>query len=212
MVRTSGLDTVAAGDAALRDRYFEEAARVVAADPRPEFRVKGGTLTAPRAYLTGYIANARGDLAAARKDFETVRPVVETAVRNRPDDAGAWSVLGELDARLGRKEDALREAWHAVALAPISRDGERGPGRLQDVAWVYAVNGDKDRALTILESLINVPGALDDYGDLAKHPDYDVLRGEPRYEAVLQAIRKPVDLAKFNPADFPPPTEGLGQK
>ena len=203
----SGWNTVVAWDAALRDRDFDESARAVAADPRPEFRVKGGTLTAPRAYLTGYIAFDRGDLAAARKDFEAVRPVLETAVRNRPEDAGAWSALGLLDARLGRKEDALREAWHAVALAPISRDGGDGPGRLQDVAWVYAANGDKDRALTILESLVNVPGALDDYGDLAKHPDYDVLRGEPRYEAVLQAIRKPVDLSKFNPADFPPPKD-----
>ncbi len=206
----NGWNTVVAWDAALRDRDFDEAARVVAADPRQEFNVKGGMLTLPRAYLTGDIAWARGDLAAARKDFETVRPVLETAVRNRPEDARAWSTLGLLDARLGREEDALREAWHGVALAPVSRDGENGPGRLQDLAWVYAQNGDKDRALTILESLENVPGALDDYGDLARHPDYDMLRGEGRFEAILQAIRQPVDLSKFNPADFPPPVEKSG--
>ena len=198
-----GQDTILEWFIALLDRNFDEAVRVVAADPRQEFLARGRVIE-PRAFLTGCTAYARGSIGAARKDFESVRPVFETAVRNRPQDAEAWEALADLDARLGRKDDALREGWRSVALVPISRDGAAGPPKYQDLAWIYAATGDKDRALDMLESLENVPAAYD-YGYIGKHPDFDVFRGEPRFQAILQAIRKPVDLSKFNPADFPPP-------
>ena len=72
------------------------------------------------------------------------------------------------------------------------------------MAWIYAVTDDEKRGMAALEALENVPYAYD-YGYLAKHPDFDVFRGDPRFDALLQAIRRPVDLTKFNPADFPPP-------
>ncbi len=204
-----GQDTVLEWFTALLDRDFDEAARVLAADPRPEFVARGRVIE-PRAFLTGCTAYARGDLAAARQDFETVRPVYETAVRNRPEDPEAWMALADLDARLGREDDALREGWRCVALVPISRNGGAGPTKYQDLAWIYAAAGDKKRALDMLESLENVPGACY-YGYMSKHPDFDVFRGEPRFAAFLQAIRQPVDLAKFDPAAFPPPAEEPGQ-
>ncbi len=117
-------------DTAMRDRDYDEAARVVAADPRPEFRI-GTRVILPRASLTAAIAYARGDLTAARKDYASSRPVYEEAIRRRPDDAEAWMMLGDLDARLGRKEDALREALRATALCPISRDASQGPKMAQ---------------------------------------------------------------------------------
>jgi tetratricopeptide (TPR) repeat protein len=192
---------------ALRNRDFDEAARVVAADPRQYFTGGSTTSNYPRAFFTGGIAYARGDLAAARKDYETVRPTLEEAVQKRPEDAPAWMALSDLDARLGRQEDAIREGEHAVSLLPISRDASQGPKVAVSLAWVYAEAGEKNRALAYLESLENVPNGYD-YGYLSRDPDWDVLRGEPRFDAILQAIRVPVDLAKFKAADFgqgPPP-------
>lgn len=189
-------------DTAMRDRNFDEAARVVATDPRPEFTARTNS-TYPRAFLTGEIAYARGDLATARAAFATVRPVYEEAVRKRPEDAEALMNLADLDARLGRNEDALREGRHAVELLPISKDASEGPKMLAALAWIEAATGDKPRALSDLESLENVPNAYD-FGYLGKHPDWDVLHGEPRFQALLQAIRAPLDLAKFHPANFAP--------
>ena len=191
-------------DIARRDRDFDEAARVLAADPREEF-IAGTHYINPRSYLTGLLAYDRGDLAAARQNFEAARPVFEEAIRRRPDDATSWSTLADVDARLGRKEDALNEAQRAATLMPISRDAGEGAKMATGLGWVYYTVGEKERSLTDLESLENVPFALD-YGFLNTHPDWSSLRSEPRFQALLQASRKPVDLTKFNPADFPPPT------
>ena len=191
-------------DIALRDRDFDEAARVLAADSRQEFI--GGTHSIyPSSLLAGWIAYDRGDLVAARKDYEAARPVFEEAIRKRPEDAESWSTLADMDARLERKEDALSEAQRAATLLPISRDAVQGSRMAPGIGWVYYAAGEKERGLAYLESLENVPSALT-YGYLSKHPDWDIFRGEPRFQALLQAIRKPVDLSKFNPANFPPPS------
>ncbi len=190
-------------DTALRDRDFDEAARVVAADPRKEYFVRT-TIVMPRSTLTGNIAFMRGDLAAARKDYETVRPVFEEAIRRRPTDATSWMMLADLDARLGRKADALREGQQSVALLPISRDASEGPKLATSLSQDYSLVGEEDRGMTLLESLVKVPNAFD-YGYLKTHPDFDAFRSDPRFEALLQAVRKPIDLSKFNPADFSPP-------
>ncbi len=191
-------------DCAVRARDFDEAARLVAADPRQEFSAQTSTII-PRAYLTGEIAYARGDLAAARKDLGTARAVCEDAVRRRPTEAIVWMLLAEVDGHLGRKEDAVREGERSVALMPISHDASQGPKVATSLASVYGLVGEKDRAITALQALENVPNAYD-YGYLKTHPDWDIYRGDARFEALLQAIRRPVDLSKFNPANFPPPT------
>ena len=98
---------------------------MLAADSRQEFI--GGTHSIyPSSYLAGGITYARGDLSAARRDYEAAPPVFEEAIRRRAEDAESWSTLADLDARLGRKEDALSEARRAATLLPISRDAVQG--------------------------------------------------------------------------------------
>ena len=63
--------------------------------------------------------------------------------------------------------------------------------------------GDKERGLALLESLVNVPHACDP-SEVLKAPEYDFLRGEPRFQAILQAVQQPVDLAKFDLSKIPP--------
>jgi TolB-like protein len=199
----SGHTTPLRFQTALCDRDFDEAARVLAADPRQEFEA-GDRVFLPRALFEADINRARGDLAAARPQYEAARITLEENTQRQPGDAKVWIYLARVDAFLGRREDALREAEHAVSLRPISRDALEGPGVAVDFAVILAQLGEKSEALSLLERLVNVPLAFH-YGFLRTHPDWDSLRGEPRFEAVLQAVRAPVDLTKFRPADFPPP-------
>jgi tetratricopeptide (TPR) repeat protein len=184
---------------AARERDAEAAHKAVAA-----YYSGGIERDDPVEFWNARIELWQGDFAAAQKDYDTARPYYEAQVRRRPDFAGGLADLALLDAHAGHKEEALREGLKAVALAPLSRDTYEGQLPLIDLALDYAQTGNADRALTILESLENVPRALT-YGDVLLDPDYDPLRGMPRFDAILQAIRKPVDLSKFNPADFPPP-------
>ena len=66
--------------------------------------------------------------------------------------------VARLDAGLGRKEDAIREARRAVELVPIAKDSLNGPASVADLALVYAWTGERDRALEQLEIVATIPG------------------------------------------------------
>ena len=95
-----------------------------------------------------------------------------------------------LDARLGRKEDAIREARQAVDLMPIAKDSQWGPIQVADLALVYAWTGERDRALEQLEIVATIPGdAPTTYGDLRFNPCWDDLRGDPRFDKIVAAAK-----------------------
>ena len=56
-------------------------------------------------------------------------------------------------------------------------------------AWV----GDKDLALDQLARIISRPSDLS-YGDLKMMPLWDSLRGDPRFEKLLEEAKQPVAL------------------
>ena len=186
---------------AARERDVEALTRAVAT----HYKDAAGSDPVPTSYYAGYTAALRGDLAEEKKEYALSRPYFETEVNRRPENAGVWSDLGLVDSYSGRNDDAVREGLKAVSLAPISRDGAEGPAALMCLASIYAKIGDSDRALTLYESMENVPHGVT-WSDLVGDFNLDLLRGTTRFEAIVQAVRKPVDLSKFNPADFPPPT------
>src|SRR4030095_6138918 len=113
----------------------------------------------------------------------------------------ALALFARLDAGLGRKEDAIREALQAVDLLPIAKDSYWGPGNVTDLALVYAWTGERDRALEQLEIVAKIPvGGRSDstYGDLRFNPCWDSLRGDPRFEKIV---------ASLAPKDFAPPVK-----
>jgi hypothetical protein len=56
----------------------------------------------------------------------------------------------------GRKADAIWEATRAVELLPVSKDAMDGADRLEDLAFVYALVGERDLASTQLERLLAI--------------------------------------------------------
>jgi lipopolysaccharide biosynthesis regulator YciM len=109
------------------------------------------------------------------------------AVAQSPDDARALIVLGQIDAALGRKEDAVREGEHAVELLPPSKDALNGGLMMQRLARIYAQTGDANRAINFLQRIITLPNGLS-YGTLKLEQDWDALRGDPRFEKIVASL------------------------
>jgi len=178
---------------ALCQRDAAEIGRALASIP-PEGIVRRD-LRMPRSFCEGLAARARNDVTGAEKAFTAARVEMEKIVREQPDYAQALCVLGMSDAALGRKEDAVREGRHVVELLPVTKDAMAGGVVLTNLAIIYAWTGDTDLALAQLATAIRFPSSdFLSYGQLKLHPFWDPLRGDPRFEKLLEESRKPVAL------------------
>jgi len=135
----------------------------------------------PKTWYEGLIARGRGNIDQARHAFEATRRVVEEDLTETPNAPKRILMLGLVDAALGNKEDALREGRRAVELLPISRDAYDGPILATNLAVIYAQFGERDKALKQLESLMALPNGPTP-GTLRVEPEWDPLRGDPRFE------------------------------
>jgi serine/threonine protein kinase/tetratricopeptide (TPR) repeat protein len=150
--------------------------------PAAGIPLKGATH--PRAWFEGLVARALGDEPRARAAFAKARVEAEQVVRTQPDFAFAHSVLGLIDAGLGNRDNAIREGKHAVELLPVSRDSIDGPELVINLATIFAWVGEPDLAMDQLEEAAAIP-SLVSYGLLKLHPQWDPLRGNPRFEALV---------------------------
>jgi TolB-like protein/Flp pilus assembly protein TadD len=172
---------------AMIDRNYNEARRVLAASPRDDFQDVDFTFYFPRAWYEALIARAEGDKTKAAAAFTAARVVLESRLKNKPNDPRTLAVLAQVDANLGNKELALQEAQKAVDLMPVSKDAYDGPLVLQGLAQVYTWTGDHDRALDELQTLLGMPGYIS-YGYLKTDPAWQPLRNHPRFQQLLESM------------------------
>src|SRR4029434_8232301 len=136
----------------------------------------------------GLLARLIKDEPKARSAFEAGRAQQEKIVQAQPDYGPALCVLAMIDAGLGRKELALEEGRRAIALTPMEKDATNGSFVLQYFAITAAWAGEKELALEQLETGLRAPAAsqMVSYGALKLLPFWDPLRGDPRFEAIVQ--------------------------
>jgi eukaryotic-like serine/threonine-protein kinase len=108
---------------------------------------------------------------AARK---RMLPLVEQAVRLKPQDASAQSLLAMLHAKAKDKERALDEVQTSLALAPDD------PQILSNIADVYELLGDRRRAVEYLEKALQKGYTLD---QAKTDPDMRSLLQDPSFRA-----------------------------
>jgi TolB-like protein/Flp pilus assembly protein TadD/predicted Ser/Thr protein kinase len=140
-----------------------------------------------RHFMEGLIARMVSDEPKARAAFTAARAEQEQLLRAHPDDAGALSVLGSIDAALGRKEEALREGWRATQLLPVEKEPTDGKRMIMGLARIAAWVGDNHLACEQLALAIQPPSELT-YGQLKLFPWWDPLRGDPCFEKIVASL------------------------
>jgi serine/threonine-protein kinase len=174
-------------DAALCLRDYDAADQVIAATPAKWATHIFGGGQPPESWADGLIARLRGDKEKALAVFAAARKKLDATWGDKPKDEVYFEQIARFDAGLGRKEDAIREALHAVELMPIAKD-VLGPLYVINLALVYAWTGERDRALEQLEIVATVPAGVT-YGDLRFNPCWDSLRGDPRFDKIVAAAK-----------------------
>ena len=142
---------------------------------------------ANRPLIEGILARMTKDEDKARTAFTAARAFQERAVQDEPDYGPPLCVLGLIDAALGRKEEALREGRRAVELLPAEKDAINGPLMIKYLAMIAAWAGDKDLACEQLAIAVRPPSTVS-YGQLKLEPDWDPLRGDPRFEKIVSSL------------------------
>jgi len=152
-----------------------------------EDRFGPDALQHPPAFYEALFARLKGDEVAAQAAFAKARLEQQQIVDRQPDYAPAVCVLGVLDAGLGRKDEAIREGQRAVELMPPEKDAINGSVILSRLALIYAWVGEKDLALEQLERSLQFPNRTN-YGQLKLFPQWDPLRGDPRFEKIVNDL------------------------
>ena len=135
----------------------------------------------------GLLARMMLDDAKAHAAFAVIRPEQEKIVQAQPDYGPAVCILALIDAGLGRKEEALREAERAVQFVPLQKDALNGVDMILYSGIVAAWVGEKDLAIQNISKAAQLPGFVT-YGALKLLPWYDPLRGDPRFEQIVASL------------------------
>ena len=155
----------------------------------------------------GRVARFGGEKEKARGYFEAARQGFEEWSAKNPAyyswfKAHALGYIAEMDAALGRKEDAIREGRNAVELWPLTRNARIAPDVATFLAIIYMWSGERDAALQQLTKLAKAPAALVmtpapaclSAGELKLDPLWDELRNDPRFDKIVAEAAKPIKL------------------
>ena len=92
------------------------------------------------------------------------------------------AMLGLAHAYLSHRDDAVREGERALALAP-ARDGQSGIGMQANLAGIYSILGEPEKAIDRIERLMTVPSGWT--REWLKNGPFAPLRGNPRFERLV---------------------------
>ncbi|HJW38255.1 MAG TPA: FlgO family outer membrane protein, partial [Candidatus Udaeobacter sp.] len=185
-----GSATLARWDLAMLERDYAAAEKVLADSPLEAFP---WAFHGPKTFYRGRTALARGDIESAQRYFDAARPAIEKRVRDDPDDPNHHADLGLLYAYMGRKEDGIREGRRAIELEPETKNAFHGALNEGNLALAYALLGEPDQAITLIERLLSTPGAAiyPDFpgsitlAELRLRWEWDSLRNNPRFQKIL---------------------------
>ena len=149
-----------------------------------------GVIILSRNFGEGMLGRMTNDEPRARSAFAAARAQQEKLVQAQPNYGPALCTLAMIDAALGQKDLALEEGRRAIALMPVEKDAVDGSRVLQYFAITLAWSGEKELALKQLEAGVRAPvaSAMLSYGALKLFPIWDTLRGDPRFEKIVQSL------------------------
>ena len=126
----------------------------------------------------------RGDAARTRVHAEEAKKAIEEQLQSAPEDAQRRVGLGLALAYAGDTAGGVREARRGVAMLPIAKDGFTGPFLQHQLARIYVLAGEPDKALDELEPLLKIPYILSP-GWLKIDPNFAPLRESERFQRLV---------------------------
>ena len=178
-LKTTGLRI----DVFLLERKYQEALRLAESIPEDDLAAFLPHLWSKYFYI-GFARKGLQDEDGARAAFLKAKAVAEGQVKRTPDAEESHIQLGKTLAFLGERDAAVAEAQRASELRPESKDAFGGPEVTESVAQVYAILGEKDRAIKLLDGLLSRPSGMT-VQILKVNPIWDPLRNDPRFQALL---------------------------
>ena len=128
------------------------------------------------------VHHARGDARRSRAYADSAVRAFEAAVREAPRDAQPRTLLGLAEAYAGRMAEAVRDGERGVAM---NEDAYYEPYLEQQLARIYLLSGQADKAIDLLERLVRVPHTLS-AGWLRIDPTWDPLRSHPEFVRLVE--------------------------
>jgi TolB-like protein/class 3 adenylate cyclase/Tfp pilus assembly protein PilF len=160
----------------------------ILAKPDPTLGYVNGELH----FWLGWAQEVAGDHAAAQESWRQARTILESFLKEQPEN---YLLIGDLaltNLALGDKAAALALVERAIAANPIEKDAVDGPEPIEILARVAAQVGERDRAIAALQKLLSIPyeGPLASGVPLTRallrlDPMFDPLRNDPRFQELV---------------------------
>jgi TolB-like protein/Flp pilus assembly protein TadD len=166
------------------DRNFDEALAVLWRSPLENLHGQTST-PLPKSFLAAQVYRLIPNAEKARAEYEHALGIAQRALEESPQDSARHGLIGLIYAGLGRKEAAVREGSRALELLPESKDALDGPVLVVSMARIYAITGDAEKAIDLLQHSLQTPAGMTVH-EIRMDPTWDVLREDPRFQKLIQ--------------------------
>jgi serine/threonine-protein kinase len=126
----------------------------------------------------------RGHLAQSRVYSDSARITLDQQIAATPTDGQLHAQRGLALAGLSRRDEAIREATRGFEAYRTAGDERLAPYMGIQLARVYTILGEKDKAVETLESLVSSKFYLTPAW-LRIDPNFTSLRGMPRFDRLV---------------------------
>lgn len=161
-------DLFSAGRAEQALPYYESAERLRPEEYQPPCMLSGALFS---------LGRRDEGIAAANRALGAI----DARLSVQPDDARALQLAAVLSGRVGQRERSLDYIDRALRLRPDEF------ATVYNVACAYAVLDMREEALSALDRAVR--NGRGDLGWIEHDPDFDVLRDDPRFDAIVGRLR-----------------------
>lgn len=172
----------------MSERNYDEALKYLSI-PQEEVFNAGTTMMSVNVWRGG-IYLCMGEEELARIAFDSARVFLESHEDEYAEYIGYRSSLAMACAGTGQKEKAIRLGQLELEKYPYSQDALEGIRAEWDMAKIYVMTGEFDAAIDLIEHFMSVPFDLESVATLRSLPWWDPLRGNPRFQALIEKYEK----------------------